>query len=435
LEATLRKKQNDGKGGLLLASYDCKEVRFLPECRVNGAYAYQPVTAKEELVRMSDADSVRARLPTFGSVLPARLEGSLARGSSLDLALVMTGRWSTDTRVVYGKGLPSACQTATHFVRSVPTGAFAMGVGSQANVRAVAEVFGAGAQGESESAYLHNARDGELSACREPATTGPTPGCAAPLRIELVRLDPRREQRAKCENDGDMESCAWWWNFVFDKEIDAIEAPEVVGRMVALCRKGEVGACLRATSGADLYEQAFHRNLVDREWLEQRACDVGEQSSCVHYAERLEREGQNAEAFRLREYACMSKGGGGSVCGIVADLVEAGRGPADPAQRRQYAADLRARACLGSSSECTKYALLYRAGLRARGDFGFVSEILRRCEEHAFGCSFAAAAYALGIGTSRDLARAKKLYTKFCAQSAVQNAQRGKTCELPQDWQ
>ncbi|MBX3219463.1 MAG: hypothetical protein KF795_03020 [Labilithrix sp.] len=432
LEATLR------KGGAVLAAYDCKQLRVLTDCRAEGFYRYEPVSLKEELVRMNDADSVRARLPTMGASLAIALEGSLARGSSLDLGLAMAGRWTSSTSVVYGEDLSPECRAATHFVRTVPTGAFAMSVGSRANVRAVAEVFDAGARAESESAYLRDTRDGDLTACRAPAgPSGPAPGCSAPLRIELRRIDPRSEARAKCETFGKVEDCVWWSNKVFDREIDDREAPAVVAKLVALCRAGERGACAHAHRGATLFERARKRSLgVDLHALEERACELGEETDCLRVAERLETEGRADEAFRMREHACASRVVG---CAELADRVEAGKGPTDAAERRQYLADLRARACQTQTTSCTEYAALYRAGLRARGDFSQMKRIVAMCEDDAkkggsFGCAIAAAGCALGIGVPRDLARARQLYAHHCANPMVQNHLRGTTCELPKEW-
>ncbi|MBX3200691.1 MAG: hypothetical protein KF894_21320 [Labilithrix sp.] len=432
LEATLR------KGGALLASYDCKELRVLSDCRGEGGYRFEPVSLKEELVRMSDAESVRARLPTTGASLALALEGSLARGSSLDLGLVMAGRWASSTSMVYGKGLPPGCRSATHFVRTVPTGAFAMSVGSRADVRAVAEIFDAGARAESASSYLRDSRDGDFASCRVPAApTGPAPGCGAPLRVELQRIDPRSEARAKCETFGKAEDCAWWSNQVFDREIDDREAPLVVAKLVTLCRAGERGACAQAHRDATLYERARSRSLdVDLRWLEERACELGDEQSCLRVAERLEATGHADEAFRMREHACADRVVG---CSELADLVEAGRGPASAAERRQYLADLRARACQTGTRACNDYAVLYRAGLRGRGDFSQMQKVVALCDEDAknggsFGCAIAAAAHAFGIGVPRDPARARQVYARHCANPTVQNQLRGTTCELPKEW-
>lgn len=438
LEATLR------SGGVLLASYDCTTLRVLPDCRGPGGYAYQRVTLKEDVVRMSDADSIRARLPLAGAGLAAELEGSLARGSSLDLGLAIGGRWTTSTRAVYAPELTAACKAATHFVRSVPVGAFAMSTGSKAKVRAVAEIFEAGARAESESARTHEARDGDLAACRGGGDDeAPAAGCSAPLRVELAKIDPRREQRAKCEEAGDMHFCGWWSNLVFlgddGKAIDEPEARLVVAKLVELCRGGNVGACVAARTDVDLFERRTKKRLADLEWLTQRACDLGEKGACLEVVSLLEEQGKSDEAYRMLEHACTS---GDAGCNMLGDALERGAGPIDPAQRRQFLADVRARACQYATSECDRYGALYRSGLRARGDFATMTKAVRHCEDSmkradgsSMGCAFASAAYAFGLGVTRDLARAKQLYARVCSDPVRVRSSRGATCAFPKEWQ
>lgn len=437
LEATLR------SGGVLLARYDCKTLRVMPDCRANGGYAYQRVTLKEDVVRMSDADSIRARLPLAGAGLAAELEGSLARGSSLDLGLAIAGRWTTSTRVVYAPSLSNECTSATHFVRSVPVGAFAMSTGSKAKARAVAEIFEAGARAESESAHSHEVRDGDLAACRGGSDDkAPAAGCSAPLRVELAKIDPRSEQRAKCEDTGDMHFCGWWSNLVFlagdGKPVDEPQARLVVAKLVELCRGGHAGACGIARMDADLFERWTKKKLADIAWLDERACEIGDANACLQVSQRLEEQGNREEAYRMLERACTS---GEVGCSTLADAVEEGAGPTDPAQRRQYLADLRARACLHGTSDCDRYAELYRSGLRARGDFTTMKEILKLCEESmkrtdgsSMGCAFAAAGFAFGLGVPRDLSRAKHLYARVCSDPIRVQTSRGGQCQFPKAW-
>jgi putative intracellular protease/amidase len=307
-------------------------------------------------------------------------------------------------------------------------------VGTRASVGAVADIFEAGARAKSDSTFLHDARDGDIGACRGAAAPNrPAPGCGAPLRIEVQRIDPRSEARATCELNGKPEDCARWSNEVFDRDIDDSQVPALMTKLLALCRAGERGACGRVRMNAGLYERARKRSLnVDHVWVTQRACELGEESCCIDVAERLEAEGHLDEAFRMREHACAS---GNVSCGSLADLVENGQGPTNAGQRRQYRADLRARACVTSSTaECAKYAVLFRAGLRARGDFHRVQVIVHQCEKDGFLCSVAAASYAFGIGVPRDLARARQLYARECARPVVQDNLRGRSCELPKEW-
>jgi hypothetical protein len=324
----------------------------------------------------------------------------------------------------------------------VPVGAFAMSAGSQAKARAVAEVFAAGMRAESESSHTHDVRDGNLDACRSASDDRfPAKGCNAPLRVELTKIDPRRESRAGCEDRNAIDDCAKWSVEAVSssKELDVVETPLVVAKLVTFCKDGNIGGCIWARRDAELFETRTGKLLVDYQWIDERACSLGEPTSCVMLGQRREEEGKPEEALRLYELACSSKGVG---CGHLADLLEAGHGKADEKQRKQWIADARAKACQTSSGECDRYADLYKSGLRARGDFPLMQSAVKRCsdsmkrsDKSADGCVFAAAGHALGIGVPRDISKAKQAYAEWCAGTLATQTSRGRTCELPKKWQ
>jgi hypothetical protein len=209
---------------------------------------------------------------------------------------------------------------------------------------------------------------------------------------------------------------------------------------VDLCKKGNVAGCVHAETGVHLYEARTGKRLADPAWLDERACALGSGASCVVTASRHEGEGKLEEAFGEYERACSNHGVG---CGLLADMLEAGHGKtADEKQRRQWIADLRAKACQTSSGDCDRYADLYRSGLRARGDFPMMQSAVKRCSDSmkrndrsADGCVFAAAGHAMGIGVPRDLSKAKQAYAEWCAGTLATQTSRGRTCELPKKWQ
>src|SRR5215467_4909817 len=82
LEVAMRK-------GVAVVSYDCKKLKILEDCTIESedAYRFTGIVLKEQLLELEDTDQIKANLPLSGVGLAAKLEGELARGSSLNLAM------------------------------------------------------------------------------------------------------------------------------------------------------------------------------------------------------------------------------------------------------------------------------------------------------------------------------------------------------------
>ncbi len=176
------------KSGRAVVHYGCDGLKVLSSCELKGDYRFAGVSLKEEIVQLKSRDEVRASLPVSG----ATLGGGLTRGTSLDLAMALVGR-STALGSAATKGeLTGGCDGATHFVRAVYVGAFAMKRGSGATVTATAAVFGAQADAKSESDKQTNLRDGSIDACKQasPDAAQPPAQCQSVLRVELFPVKP-----------------------------------------------------------------------------------------------------------------------------------------------------------------------------------------------------------------------------------------------------
>jgi TPR repeat protein len=182
------------KSGRAVVHYGCDGLKVLSSCELKGDYSFAGVSLKEDIVQLKSSDEVRASLPISG----ATLAGGLTRGTSLDLATAMVGRTTALGSSATKGELVGACTGATHFVRAVYVGAFAMKRGSGAAVTAAASVFGASADAKSESDKQTNLRDGSLEACKTSTPDAPKPPaqCQASLRVELF---PIGEARANAE--------------------------------------------------------------------------------------------------------------------------------------------------------------------------------------------------------------------------------------------
>src|SRR5262249_36633378 len=144
------------------------------------------MTRREQVVRLANADEVAANLPLSG----ASISGELQRGATLDIAMMIVGKkrttWDTPTR----DDLKGSCDGASHFVRGAIVGAFAMGTGSEAKVRAAAEIFGASASAGSSSSKQTQNRDGDITDCQKATPDAPSapPQCGAPIRLVLAPI-------------------------------------------------------------------------------------------------------------------------------------------------------------------------------------------------------------------------------------------------------
>jgi len=176
------------KQGVAVLAYDCKGIRLLPDCHLDGTYAFIATTRSEEVVQLANADEVRANLPLSGATLGAEVSGSAA----IDIAMVMVGKKSTTVMGPAKSDLKGACDGATHYVRRATVGAFAMGTGTEGRAKAVVEIFGAGAGGASTSTKKVENKQGDLNDCTKASPDQPTPPpqCGAPIRLSV---EPIRE--------------------------------------------------------------------------------------------------------------------------------------------------------------------------------------------------------------------------------------------------
>src|SRR5215213_7364447 len=51
------------KQGVAVVHYDCKSVKLLPDCHVEGGYSFLGITKKEQVISIENADQAQANLP------------------------------------------------------------------------------------------------------------------------------------------------------------------------------------------------------------------------------------------------------------------------------------------------------------------------------------------------------------------------------------
>ncbi|MGE0327516.1 MAG: tetratricopeptide repeat protein [Polyangiaceae bacterium] len=300
LEANMR-------AGVALVHYDCKQLKVLPDCTVKGSYGYVGVTSKQEVVALRDRNELAVNLPLTGLQLAGQLKSELAAGASLDLAMMMVGMRRTDTPSIASAGLDSGCRDATHFVRGVFVGAFAMSTSERGQAKAAAQIFGAGAAASSESSHLAKHRDGDPRACGRAKLTDNSPPdqCSAVLRLEL---------RALGSSDGETKGGVQINEGTCPKGYILAESGACVDETKQkderfLCKYGDVVACTQQCdkghggSCNNLGVMATRGDGVQKdpkraENLFEKACAAGEPNGCVNRAQMYD-EGYTEEDAAL----------------------------------------------------------------------------------------------------------------------------------------
>jgi hypothetical protein len=408
------------KDGLAVVSYDCKSLKILKDCRVKGTYAYAGVTPKEDVVKLSSKDEVAANLPVGGAKLSAGLE----RGKTIDIALITVGKQRSTRKEAIKKDLEGECTGATHVVRGAYVGAYALSSGTVGEVRAAAQMFGVGAEGQSRTEKQIGKSDGNPTICKDSkrsATSAPE-ACGAALRIELVPVTETRKDEAaareadQAEKDGKVAlSCPAGFGPVGGKCVKGAKADPLgcytnAPQCNDACDKGNGRAC-------DDLAHYWYGRRIDADGKETRdnsakdtakadayfhkACDAAYGHACSFLAMMAKDPG---EARKYEDSAC--DGGYAYSCWVLVDR------ESDPAKQLDYAR----RGCdLGYGTSCGSYGqLLVDASKLDEADKAFA----KGCCAGDFGAGDVCLAwgnvYATGMRTKVQYEKAFAAYTKGC---------------------
>ena len=387
------------KDGVALVHYDCKTIRLVRGCRIEGGYGFMATTTKEEVVRLVNADEVRANLPLSGPKLGAELGADFQRGATLDIALVMIGKKATTWRSVKSTDLQGeTCGDVTHFIASASLGAFVMQTGENSSAKTAVELFNAGGSVSSKKFKHIRNTDGLIDECKKasPDSNSPPQQCGAPLRLELVPLVDRVARPDKPEGDGKGLQAA-------SDEAQAPSCPE------GFALSG--GKCVRATKGA-----VFACKGDDAKECEAQ-CSKNEPNSChkLAMAYRFGRSGVRQDLATARTFykkAC--EGGVAMACADLGVSLEQGLGgPKDI----DGAYAIYKKACdNGEPVGCSWLGTLYTKGLGVEQN---IAKAMRLYENgcnggHSPGCTFLGLFHAEGHGTTKDESKAIQLFERAC---------------------
>jgi TPR repeat protein len=416
------------KHDVAVVAYGCDTLRVLPDCAVEGIYRFTGVTEKEQVLKLDDSDEVRANLPLSGLKLAGRLSADLSRGSTLDIALAITGKKTVLRGLVLTQDLKGECEGATHYVRSATLGAFAMATGTRAQITSAADLFGVSVDAGSSSTAQTESRDGRLDACR--AVTAPTdtevPQCSAPLRLELrpIRAKPPATRvDGHPPDESTTPTCPA--GFVPSEAGKCIAASSPAPHICAAgdpadctvqCEKQSMASCailgrMYETGHGVAKDPGKAFSLLDR------ACNGGATPACGRLGEILVHSGKRDEGLALMRKSCQA--GFADACVTLVQSAESSAA----ARHVDLVSVVRANCLGGHAASCASLAWLFHEGLGVRqndGEFFHYAELA--CGgEASQGCVLLAQAYREGRGVAADMAKAATILRTACDRGASES--------------
>lgn len=420
LEAAMREQ-------LPVVRYDGKTLQVLEGCTVEGSYGFIGVAKKQQFIRFETAQEVSANLPLAAAGLGIDLGGGLARGSTLDLGLVIIGKRASVRRFATRKDLQGSCDQATHVVRGALVGAFALKTGTRSSAKVVASLFQADASASSSSRTTVHVKDGVPEQCNTltPEATRAPRDCGALLRLELLPITAEPPTNPGATVDDLTPVCP------LDMVWDGAQCTR--SAVVHQCRAGATADCDKQCERGDgksckllanqyQYAQGVEADQARSHALNLRACELGYLPGCasagahLYYGEGTEQD--RAAAVKLYEQAC--SGGSAHGCANLGTAYRDGvEKPLDPAR----AARLFEQSCRGGHANgCSLLGLLYQVGNGVRLDYARAKSLFEKACDAGYGdgCSNLGVLYRFGNGVTRDLITARKLYARACELGSAQ---------------
>lgn len=407
--------------GVAVVSYSKGKIQLLDDCKLDGNYGFSKFKLKEQVIAFESGDELRANLPLGGVGLAVKLDAEMKRGATLEVALVMIGKraatWaSAKMDDVHG---PAACKGATHFVRGVFVGAFAMQVGAKSKASTAIEIFGGKSGWAGDVSKSVRTTDGSLDDCRKASAddAAKAPNCGALLNLELVPIDGakvdvhaigvggaqcpdgfvRAEGTCKPRSAVKTHECA---------KNDWVDCEEQ-------CKLGDARSC--GTLGFMLFnDRAGHRNYERAAEVYKKGCDAGSEFACsgvafMHLRGKVLAQ-DHAKAAKLFEHACEA----GEPRGCNNRGTMHADGLAGP---RDYVAAVKLfqRACdTGFPLGCTNLGVFQRHGDGTPRDRKKAAASFKKaCDgDDALGCADLADMHVWGEIEPKE--RAEALYVRSC---------------------
>jgi uncharacterized protein len=408
-----------------VVAYDCNQLRLLTDCELEGSYKFIGVTEKEEVVRLEGTDELHANLPfsAFG-----RVGGAVDRGLVIDVAYAIVGKSSSSRAKVRAPELHGECAGATHFIRGMTLGAFAMKRNAHGTVGAAADFFGQGvASAQSSDSRNAESRDGDLSSCKSSSASaeGPPAQCGAAIKLELRAIEPAMAEGgagpAKAvdpDSVPDLIPVACPAGLVPTDQDRCVHPSDGAPHLCTphdpvdcdrQCSRGSAASCSLLARMLQLGD-GIAKDPMRAVTLYAKACDAGTAPACGRLGEALLTSPKEPDGVSLLGKSCSS--GWIRACTILGNHEVRAHG----AKNVDVYAILR-RACdAGDASGCWTLGQMFTEGLGvAKNEAEALRYYRASCEGDAkLGCSSYAQALDAGRGTAPDPAAAVKLLHGSC---------------------
>jgi TPR repeat protein len=408
--------------GVAVMAYDARGLKLLKGCNIAGDYGYLGVTTKTQVVRLESAEDVAVNLPLAGAGIAGKIGAEFGQGATLDIAMVMVGKqrttWNNVSRADLAGG--SKCEGATHYVRGVTIGAFAMVTGTKQKARAAAEIFGIGASAGSEKSAGVDNSDGKLEACEtaDPGLEKPPGQCAAILRVELEPIADASTAAAKPDVAADeVHGCAQGWVFAGGK------CTREAKGVAHVCERSDVDDCATQCRQGDAQSCNHFGVLIERgkapgdaKAAFAKGCEGGSASACGNLGSRLLMRDKKGAMAALQK-ACLQ--GHAHSCRVAAAEVFAGRGVE---KNETKAIALYGAGCNGGDLQsCVDLAVIYSGAAKTVPPDSKKALFLfeRACNGGlASACSTAGLQHEMGMGVPRSPESAVRLVARACELSS-----------------
>lgn len=172
--------------GIVVVRYtDCR-MEILGNCRTTGAYTYQSVSWKQDVVTITSLKELYSYLP----IGAAALQGQLTASGEINVDMVIVGRKEAANTEITERDLSGHCEGATHIISGLTIGHFRIFNGNSVEV----DISGRLGQHQSgarwTSSQERRTQDGKADACDKHMDDASTPplGCGGLLRAEVIPI-------------------------------------------------------------------------------------------------------------------------------------------------------------------------------------------------------------------------------------------------------
>jgi hypothetical protein len=380
------------KTGLVVVAYapgDKPRFEFLFDCAVEGSYGFIATTTRSRVVKVKREQDLGANLP-FSALNPtwrASIGAEMHNGASIDIAYFTVGQRTTTRTTVPRAMLKGSCDGATHFVRAVTVGAFAVARGAHNEQKSAIDIFGIAAKSGGSATASDQKTDGDPTACSSasPEAEKPPPQCGAPVHIRLVKIDEGVAEfgggGASVVSGVDDAPCPAGFGRADDgsctqggpHECRINEASDCD----AQCAAGNASSCGILGYLKQYGERGVAKDEAAARVLYKKSCDGGAQFGCAGLGVFFAIDGNFAESTKLFKVGCDA--GNARACANLGTAYGLGQG-VDKDEGRAIA--LFKKACAGGdATACTNLGRAYQKGAAGAPDVAAAKRAYKRaCE-------------------------------------------------------